>query len=242
MKAKSFMILLAAMTVILSSGLLFADEVASTKLDGHTYTLYDNACSWAEAKSFCEEQGGHLATIASRSEQKAIVSLLKSGKKNYYWIGATRGGKTGRFTWITGEPFSYADWDPKAESDTTATNKKSLMIYKSTGRWCDENGDKPSGKASYLQKYGFICEWEGDAPLSASSAKGDGSDGSDSSDYAILMEKGDSIRLGSGSWKSSDTSIIKISKKGKATAIGEGMVTLASSAGMKLVIKVVEEE
>ncbi|MBQ3799321.1 MAG: hypothetical protein II837_03395, partial [Treponema sp.] len=103
MKAKSFMILLAAMTVILSSGLLFADEVASTKLDGHTYTLYDNACSWAEAKSFCEEQGGHLATIGSAEENSAVQSL--SGNRQT-WIGGTDADSEGDWRWVSGEAFS----------------------------------------------------------------------------------------------------------------------------------------
>ena len=55
------------------------------------------------------------------------------------------------------------------------------------------------------------------------------------------LEPGDSIKLLSGTWKSSNTSVIVISKKGKATAVGEGTATLTSSTGQKLVIKVEED-
>ncbi len=61
------------------------------------------------------------------------------------------------------------------------------------------------------------------------------------SGYDMVLEEGDSFKLGDGTWKSFDSSVVKVSKKGKATAVGEGTATLTSSSGKKLVIKVEEE-
>lgn len=226
----------------------FAQQGATTSFGGHSYALYESGISWSEAKQFCEDQGGHLVTITSRKEQSAIADLLKSGTKKFYWVGGYKPKtKAARFTWVTGEKFSFTDWNSGCPSESTIGNKNAMMVYKSTGRWADENEDKPAGKAATLEKYGFICEWDDDyLPDSASSSSSSGSKKSskntDGSSYAIVLEPGSSIRLGSGTWKSSDSSVIKVSKKGKATAVGEGLVTLTSSEGMKLVVKVEEDE
>lgn len=241
-KSKLRMMALAAGMILLVDAGAFAQQGATTSFKGHSYALYESGLSWSEAKSFCEEQGGHLVSITSRAEQKAIADLLKSGSKKFYWVGGYKPkAKSASFVWVTGEKFSYTDWNTGCPSDSNMGNKNSTMVYKSTGRWADENGDKPSGKASNLERYGFICEWDDDY-LPGSSGSKKSRESEDGSSYAIVMEEGDSIRLGSGTWKSSDTSVIKVSKKGKATAVGEGLVTLTSSEGMQLVVKVEEEE
>ncbi len=62
-------------------------------------------------------------------------------------------------------------------------------------------------------------------------------DEDDGSAYDFVFELGDSMKL-SGTWTSSNPAVIVISKKGKATAVGEGTATLTSSAGKVVKIKV----
>ena len=55
--------------------------------DGHSYRVYDldEVKSWAEAKSYCEKQGGHLATVSSQEENdflSAGAPLLRKRLKN----------------------------------------------------------------------------------------------------------------------------------------------------------------
>lgn len=73
---------------------VFADDNSTnesnskvTSFDGNRYQLFDESMSWTEAKEYCENLGGHLATITSPEEQESVESLLKSGSKNSYWLG-----------------------------------------------------------------------------------------------------------------------------------------------------------
>src|SRR5699024_7216445 len=58
---------------------------------GHKYKLYnDKSMSWEEAKTFCEEQGGHLVTITSADEQDAIYEYAKQFDiHSDIWIGVS---------------------------------------------------------------------------------------------------------------------------------------------------------
>lgn len=40
----------------------------SYEFNGHTYKFFSGSLTWAEAKQFCEDLGGHLATITSSEE------------------------------------------------------------------------------------------------------------------------------------------------------------------------------
>ena len=62
-----------------------------------------------------------------------------------------------------------------------------------------------------------------------------------SASWDLCVEPGFSLKLPSGTWTSSDTSVIKVYKNGKALTLGAGTATLISSSGKKLVIKVEEE-
>lgn len=78
--------------------------------------------SWpdANAAAIARRSGWHLATITS-PEENAFVYGLVAGKPQFWkccdggvaigpWIGATRAGLSGAFSWVTGEPFPYANW------------------------------------------------------------------------------------------------------------------------------------
>lgn len=60
--------------IVLTLFSLVAD--ASSRLvwqnNGHSYQRFENTLTWSEAKTYCELQGGHLATITSR--KKTILS------------------------------------------------------------------------------------------------------------------------------------------------------------------------
>ncbi|MBN1797591.1 MAG: C-type lectin domain-containing protein [Spirochaetales bacterium] len=83
-----------------------------TEYGGHTYYISRNEITWMEAASICPQYGGHLVTITSKAENKALITAIQS-KINYknIWIGLSDYKKEGRWTWITGEELSFTFWD-----------------------------------------------------------------------------------------------------------------------------------
>ena len=101
---------------------------------------------WDEAKEYCEQMGGHLATITSEEEQQIISECLENeGEYKQYWLG---GYKNENWRWITGESMEYSNWD----SGEPNGNGSCLEIYNS-GLWDDTKNEEHKVK-------GYICEWE----------------------------------------------------------------------------------
>ncbi len=87
--------------------------------NGHWYGLSDATVSWDEAVTLAasfQKDGvvGHLATVASESENQFILSrvfptghLYEQAFGNEFWLGASSWGS---WQWLTGEPFVYANW------------------------------------------------------------------------------------------------------------------------------------
>ena len=122
--------------------------------------------TWTNAKAYCEGLGGHLATITSAEEQAFIEQLLLVGQKNQYWLGGTDEQQEGVWTWVTGEPWSYTNWDP-GQPDNYHGLEDYLQIYnKANGirfKWNDipvDNAYSGDPNSFYIDNIGFICEWE----------------------------------------------------------------------------------
>ena len=121
--------------------------IRTASYNGNTYQLFNDCLTWDEAKKKCEELGGHLATITSAGEQEVVAKLVNGQARVGYWIG---GRKNGSSIWITGEPFSYTNWEVNQPDERNGEDR--YGIYSSTGKWNDWlNAD---------QYVGFICEKE----------------------------------------------------------------------------------
>ncbi len=150
------------------------DDISSSDIhesNGHRYQLFNSELSWDEAKKYCEDIGGHLVTITSAEEQAFIETLLTlpDAEKSYYWIGASDAQKEGMWSWVTDEPFDYANWKAK-EPNNEHDKEHYLHIYRNTyndiqaGQWNDVmmNGVDGDEKNDFYSEnsVGFICEWE----------------------------------------------------------------------------------
>ncbi|NLB61037.1 MAG: hypothetical protein GX802_01215 [Clostridiales bacterium] len=121
--------------------------------NGSIYALYDNSLTWYESKAVCESMGGHLVTITSAEEQAVIEKLLKSSENTvYYWMGATDEESEGTWTWITGEPFDYSNWEVSEPNNYQGIEHYG-MIYRLNGKWNDYQN-----QGSVYPSFGFICE------------------------------------------------------------------------------------
>ncbi len=118
---------------------------------GHTYQLFNEAMTWMEAKAYCENLGGYLVTITSQAEQDFICETF-SKKHGTAMIGLSDAETEGVWKWVTGENFSFSNWDsgePNNEWD------EDYVLINSDGTWNDAHLDK--------EKWIFICEWERNA-------------------------------------------------------------------------------
>lgn len=141
--------------------------IAEMSWNGHFYQVYDYNMSWTEAKALCESLGGHLVTITSQAEQNQIMALTQQCDMGQYYIGATDAETEGTWKWVTGEAFSFTNWDlaypePNGGTDenyVTMVNKENPP-NKEPGEWVDcKNMARGSGFYD-CSNTGFICEYE----------------------------------------------------------------------------------
>ena len=114
--------------------------------NGHYYKVYTLSKSWKEAKAYCEELGGHLATITSAEEQ----TFIKTFSTGRYWLGGTDEQKEGTWKWITGEAWDYTNWNT-GEPNNYSSGEDYLAIWPT--KWNDLTNQSS-------EQSGFICEWD----------------------------------------------------------------------------------
>lgn len=117
--------------------------------NGHTYYYFHTPVTWYDAKSICENMGGHLVTINSAEENQFVAGF--ADYSSLFWLGATDAATEGTWQWITGEPFSYVNW-AENQPDNYAGDEGAenyLLNADANGNWVDICGCTP---------FLFICE------------------------------------------------------------------------------------
>jgi hypothetical protein len=104
-------------TAALVAGLMLAGLLAPAVVAGHEYKWVPEHKTWHEAVDYCEQDGGHLATIGSKSENMRVWAARPHGQRGGSWLGASDEADEGVWEWVTGEPFTYADWAPGNPDD-----------------------------------------------------------------------------------------------------------------------------
>lgn len=138
--------------------------------EGHTYQLLDAPMTFNKAKAYCKNKGGHLVTITSAEEQRVVDKLLKSGKRNSYWLGAEKDAYGKFSSWITGERMGYTNFAIN-QPDNYRGDEKALMIYRKNNAlsrgdtsfyWNDIQKDGNCNGESFFgrKNFGLICEWD----------------------------------------------------------------------------------
>ena len=127
--------------------------------NGHYYYAYnlDSVTNWEDAKQYCEQMGGYLATVTSREEDEFLYSYLQN--KFHYenaYFGFTDKAEEGKWKWSNGEESSYTNWH---EGEPNAENPEEdfvMYYYKySDGSWNDGDFDAGTVNGGTV----FICEW-----------------------------------------------------------------------------------
>ena len=133
----------------------------------HTYSVINKGMDWYESKAYCENLGGHLATITSEDEELFIETLISEFKGKNYWLGGFK-DSSHKMRWVTGESFIYQKWGQKQPDNY---DEETLMIYtydnpgtsqNDTLTWNDLNPNGNCNNESWfgVENFGIICEWD----------------------------------------------------------------------------------
>lgn len=127
-----------------SSGMIYNNAFY---FDGNVYKVFQYDMSYEDAKAYCEQLGGHLATITSKDEDKAVFAYISKVGKFDCVLGGSDAQTEGLWLWVTGEGFSYANWNDGEPNNTK--NKEDFLQYTTTGKWNDTTWNGC-----------FLCEWD----------------------------------------------------------------------------------
>src|SRR5262249_51050323 len=116
--------------------------------NGHCYsvTAPTTTQSWQGAETLCEGLGGSL--ISYRSAQAAAAASTIIDTSSGYWTGLTGNSFQDSWTWVTGEPFVYSDWNTNEPNAGSASCVEQAALSE---KW----SDVPCGSAFHV-----LCEQE----------------------------------------------------------------------------------
>jgi hypothetical protein len=97
--------------------------------NGHSYYRSTGSATWTTARSNCAAMGGYLVTITTAAEQSFIFNIWPSG-----WIGLTDEVTEGTWRWVTGETYSYKNWN---SGEPNNAGNEDYVQFVSNGRWND---------------------------------------------------------------------------------------------------------
>ncbi len=143
---------------------------------GHYYHRGNVPMTWHEAKAYCEQQGGHLATVGSAEENEFLYQTF--ARDQACWLGATREERFPRWRWVTGEPMEFTNWfrdEPRTalgqptEYYAAFGNRVSMrggrINFHFDGYWASISAAGQQNRLAFVLP---LCEWEpGQEPADA---------------------------------------------------------------------------
>ena len=97
--------------------------------NGHSYYRSTGSATWTTAKSNCAAMGGYLVTVTSSGENSFLFNIWPSG-----WIGLTDEVTEGTWKWVTGETYSYTNWN---SGEPNNAGNEDYVQFVSNGKWND---------------------------------------------------------------------------------------------------------
>lgn len=121
------------------------------------YLVVQKPMDWESAKQWCEERGGHLATILDADENRfchSLVKIYRTRSNQYYHLGAKK--DQGEWVWVTGEKVSFSRWVEEGANEDEHYLAFQAGEHNGEG-WHDHLASDASIK-------GFVIEWEAPDP------------------------------------------------------------------------------
>jgi hypothetical protein len=132
---------------------------AVTVLDGLTW---EDAEALSRGWSF-NGVAGHLLTITSENESDFVVTyfpqaVVSGPGRSTFWLGGSQplgsDEPSGGWEWVTGEPFTYQNWDPGEPNDNESPEQ--CLNFAAGGLGVGSWNDQPCG----LLGSGYIVEYD----------------------------------------------------------------------------------
>ena len=102
----------------------------------HSYFLLTSN-PWTEAEAAAVRLGGHLVTVNDAAENDWLLSAFSNfgGQPRALWTGLTDAAREGVFTWSSGEPLAYSNWETGQPDDGGGIypHENYVMIWPSAG-------------------------------------------------------------------------------------------------------------
>ena len=123
---------------------------------GHQYYISRSPATWTDANTLCQKYGGHLATITSDAENKAVLQALQQRNiARNVWIGLTK--VNGNWRWVTGERLEFTYWHT-GQPDNNQGDQNDAQIWLGTSPWLKQPGKWDDQR--YYEPSLFILEME----------------------------------------------------------------------------------
>ena len=82
------------------------------KHGNHCYLWVTKKMNWTAAEDFCQEEGGHLASVAAKETMDFVNAGLASRGLGYVWLGGNDIAKEGDWKWTDCTPWELTFWAP----------------------------------------------------------------------------------------------------------------------------------
>ena len=107
------------------------------------------------ASSSSQGIAGRLATVTSQAENAFIANNLlpNTGIYDTYWLGGFYNESNGQWKWITGEAWSYANWDSGEPNNLTSEHCVEMYGAVKGGVWNNLSWDNSAVSEGYIVEY-----------------------------------------------------------------------------------------
>ena len=145
--------IIASLVIFAAFSHVFADSSTYYDENEHRYERIDSRMTWSDAKEYCEDSDGYLATITSRDENDFIYDELARDESSNIWLGGTDESREGSWRWVTDEEWDYENWSSGRPNDRNDGEDYLTFNSNHSRRW-DDNGLPHSDSRKK-----FICEY-----------------------------------------------------------------------------------
>jgi hypothetical protein len=112
--------------------------------NGHSYYRSTGAMTWTAARQACANMGGYLVTVTTPAENNFIFNLWSDG-----WIGLTDEVVEGQWRWVTGEPYTWGNWN---SGEPNNAGNEDYTQFVGNGKW----NDLPNTSLPYVLEFDYI--------------------------------------------------------------------------------------
>ena len=103
----------------------------------HCYFYSTDKESWNDAEEYCQEEGGHLASVNTPAIQEYVLDELTRRSMNSAWFGGNDIEEEGVWMWTDSTPWEFTSWGPGQPSNANGGGNQDCLQYDMEWKWDD---------------------------------------------------------------------------------------------------------